>query len=102
MMIRFCVLSVVCFQRQDLKRPLIKIRDMKKIHKFKLDDTYSVVVYVTKSRSNYNRFVTLVETKNEKDILWGITSKDSSKQTYLELARYGLVSFKKQEIFNQI
>lgn len=74
---------------------------MKKIHKFKLDDTYSVVVYVTKSRSNYNRFVTLVETKNEKNMIWGTTSKDSSKQTYLELARYGLTSFKKQEIVNQ-
>ena len=69
---------------------------MKKLHKFKLDDTYSVVVYITKSKSNYNRFVAVVETKNEKNIIWGTTSKDSLKQAYLEMARRGLALFNKQ------
>lgn len=69
---------------------------MKKLHKFKLDDTYSVVVYITKSKSNYNRFVAVVETKNEKNIIWGTTSKDSLKQAYLEMGRRGLETFNKQ------
>ena len=70
---------------------------LKKLHKYKLNDTHSVIVYDNNSKSNYNRFVTIVENSHPTVALWGTTAKSTdTKKQYLEQGNYGLTLYNKQ------
>lgn len=55
---------------------------MKKLHTFKLSETYSIIVFDNNSPSNYNRFITLVDNVDKKSFLHGTTCKTMDKSGY--------------------
>lgn len=68
---------------------------MKKLHKYKLDNEHHVIVYDNNSKSNYNRFITVVLGST---ILWGTTLKPSDKNEYIKEGQRGLNLYKNQRI----
>lgn len=70
---------------------------MKLLHKLVIDEDHYVLVFDNNSKSNYNRFISVVPKSNIKDYLIGHTMKPSTKTEYKKEGIAALELFKKQK-----
>lgn len=66
---------------------------MELLHSLKLDENHLLLVFQTESKSNYNRFVSVVHKDKRKEFLHGTTMKTEKKSIYKEKGFKLLKSF---------